>query len=361
MNSVKDISKLIGKDNLSVSEAMQKIDINASGILFIVDENERLLSCVTDGDIRRHLLAGGLMTDAVSEASNKHPKVAGNVEEAKKLYHTRFWVAIPIVNDDGRLIDIFVGNNEDITKPHNALNIPVVINAGGKGTRLDPFTKILPKPLIPVGDIPIIEHIMKEYQSYKCDEFHVIVNHKRDLIKAYFKDCETDYNITWYDEEKPLGTGGGLSYLHGKFENTVFFSNCDVLISADYEKILKFHKESHNLITMICAYKNINIPYGVVEMGANGIIEEMKEKPVMSFLTNTGVYIVEPEVVNDIEDNVSIDFPDIVKREKEKGKKVAVYPISENDWMDMGQLPELERMRYKMYGEGRGGTISNDD
>ena len=116
------------------------------------------------------------------------------------------------------------GNGDGFSKVHNPLNIPVVINAGGKGTRLDPFTRVLPKPLIPVGDLPIIEHIMKEYQTYSCDEFHIIVNYKKDLMKAYFADNDNHYNITWYDEEKPLGTGGGLSLLRGKFTGTFFFA-----------------------------------------------------------------------------------------------------------------------------------------
>ncbi len=227
----------------------------------------------------------------------------------------------------------------------------MVINAGGKGTRLDPYTKVLPKPLIPVGDLPIIEHIMREYLSYSCDEFHIIVNYKKDLMKAYFADNDNHYNITWYDEEKPLGSGGGLSLLRGKFDSTFFFANCDALLTANYESMINFHKENNNVITMMCAYKNINIPYGVVDIGANGSIKEMREKPLMSFLTNTGIYIVEPEVIDDIEDGVPMGFPDIIELERKKGKKVAVFPVSESDWMDMGQLPELEKMRIKLYGE----------
>ena len=115
--------------------------------------------------------------------------------------------------------------------------------------------------------------------------------------------------------------------------------------------MLRFHRENGNVITMICAYKNINIPYGVVKMGVNGSIEDMKEKPLLSFLTNTGIYLVEPEVIDDIEDGIPVGFPDIIERERQKGKKVAVFPVSENDWMDMGQLPELEKMRMKLYGE----------
>ena len=120
---------------------------------------------------------------------------------------------------------------------------------------------------------------------------------------------------------------------------------------ANYESMLKFHKENENAITMICACKNINIPYGVVEMGINGTIKDMREKPLMSFLTNTGIYIVEPGVIDEIKDNVPIGFPDIVERERQKGKRVAAFPVSENDWMDMGQLPELEKMRLRLYGE----------
>lgn len=347
-----EFQKFIGLDTLNVSEAMQKIDNNSNGILFLVNDISSLVGCITDGDIRRFLLAGGKMTDPAVKAANSHPRTASSLEEAKHLYHNRDFVVIPIVDENGKIIDLYTGKTEEtLFKKHNPLRVPVVINAGGKGSRLDPFTRVLPKPLIPVGDLPIIELIMKEYESYACDEFHIIVNYKRGLMKAYFADNERKYNITWHDEEEPLGTGGGLRLLRGKIDSTFFFANCDALLTANYESIMKFHKENNNVITMICAYKNINIPYGVVDMGVNGTIENMKEKPLISFLTNTGIYIVEPEVIDDIADDEVIGFPDIVEREKQKGKKVAVFPISENDWMDMGQFPELEKMRIKLYGE----------
>ncbi len=346
------LKQFIGRDNLSVSEAMQKIDRNAYGILFLTDKNSRLCGCITDGDIRRFLLAGGEMSEKAIIAANKTPRVAYSMEEAIYFYHKRDYVVIPVVNKNGIIVDIYSGETSNQhNKKYNPLHIPVVINAGGKGTRLDPYTKVLPKPLIPVGDLPIIEHIMKEYQSYACDDFHIIVNYKKNLLKAYFADNENHYKITWYDEEKPLGSGGGLSLLRGRFKETFFFVNCDALLTANYESMIKFHKENDNVITMICAYKNINIPYGVVDIGLNGSIKEMREKPLISFLTNTGIYIVEPEVIDDIEDDVPMGFPDIIEIERKKGKKVAVFPVSENDWMDMGQLPELEKMRIKLYGE----------
>lgn len=347
-----ELEKFIGRTDLTVSEAMQKIDKNACGILFLVDEKFHLQGCITDGNIRRYLLAGGKMEGASIDAANKNPKVAKSLDEAKHLYHKKNYIVIPLVDESGAVVDLFTGElGEQLRKQRNPINIPVVINAGGKGTRLDPYTRVLPKPLIPVGELPIIELIMKEYQTYSCDEFHIIVNYKKELMKAYFADNENHYNITWYDEEKPLGTGGGLSLLRGRFKDTFFFANCDALLTANYESMVKFHKDSRNVITMICAYKNMNIPYGVVEIGVNGTIQEMKEKPLMSFLTNTGIYIVEPEVIDDIEDGVPMGFPDIVELERKKGKRVAVFPVSENDWMDMGQVSELEKMRVKLYGE----------
>ncbi len=344
------LENFITKDSLTVAQAMQKIDNNAGGILFITDGSNKLVACITDGDIRRFLLKGGKMEAPVLKAANLNPKFAFSEEEAETLYHKRNLIVIPITDVNKRVIGLYTGEAPS-AKPRPALSMPVVINAGGRGTRLDPFTRVLPKPLIPVGDLPIIEHIMKEFQTYQCTEFHIIVNYKRNLMKAYFSENENSYDIHWYDEEKPLGTGGGLSLLRDQLQSTFFFTNCDILLRANYERMLQFHREQKNVITMVCAYKNFSIPYGVIDMGVNGKIERMKEKPLLSFLTNTGIYLVEPEVLEDIEDNVAVGFPDVVEKQRAKGRNVAVFPVSENEWMDMGQLDELEKMREKLYGK----------
>ncbi len=346
----KELQNFIGNENFTLAEAMQKIDANTSGILFLVDSAARLIGCITDGDIRRFLLAGGKLDAPVMKAANLNPKFAFSEEEALQLYHKKNYIVIPVVDIEKHILGLYSGE-ESIIKERAALSVPVVINAGGRGARLDPFTRVLPKPLIPVGDLPIIEHIMKEFQSYSCEEFHIIVNYKKELMKAYFAESENRYDITWYDEAEPLGTGGGLSLLRGRLNETFFFTNCDNLLQANYERMLEFHKQNSNVITMVCAYKNYSIPYGVIEMGVNGKIESMKEKPLVSFLTNTGIYIVEPEVLDDIEDNVPVGFPDVVEKQRQKGRKVAVFPVSESEWMDMGQLNELEKMRKRLYGE----------
>lgn len=335
---------------VSVRNAMRKLDNIKPKILFIV-QDKKVVAALTDGDIRRFLMNEGRLDDMAEKAANHCPIVAGNIKQAVSLYHDRNYVAIPIVNKKNEIKDIYVGEKGTYEREFSSLDVPVVINAGGRGTRLEPFTRIIPKPLIPIGEVPIIEHIMQEYQQYRCKKFHIIVNYKKELLKAYFIDTERSYDIQWYDEKKPLGTGGGLSLLKGKMNETFFFTNCDILLKSDYNNMLQFHRANGNAITMICAYKNLIVPYGVVTMGQDGIIKEMQEKPELSFLTNTGMYIVEPEVLADIDAEVATGFPDIIDIQRKRGRKVAVYPVSENDWMDMGQMTELEKMHEKMYGE----------
>lgn len=330
----------------SICEAMKRLDVLVPKILFITEEN-RLLGSLTDGDIRRFLLHKGRIEDAAEQAANHAPCYARSKRDAAKLYQKNHFLAIPIVKEDMTIQAIYICDETD-GFPAAQLDVPVVINAGGRGTRLEPYTKVLPKPLIPVGELPIMEHIMQSYRRYGCEKFHVIVNYKKQLLKAYFAESESRYNITWYDEETPLGTGGGLSLLKGRLHQTFFFTNCDILLRSDYEDMLRFHRKSGNAVTMVCAYKNLTIPYGVIEIGDNGWIEAMREKPELSFLTNTGMYIVEPEVLEDMNDGESIGFPDVIERQIQKGRTVAAYPVSGNEWLDMGQLSELEKMRKQL-------------
>jgi len=325
---------------------MRQIERTARKIIFLVDGGV-LIGVLTDGDVRRHLLGGGKLDDPVDAAANHRPLTAGNQEQAQKLLKNRLLYAIPIVGPGGTLLDI-AAPPRPVAASLPRLGLPVVITAGGKGTRLDPYTRILPKPLIPVGELPIIEHIMTRFQRYGCEDFHVIVNYKKQLIKAYFNESGKQYRVSWYDEEQPLGTGGGLSLLRGKMKGTFFFTNCDILLLADYADMLEFHRKSGNTITMVGAYKNMTLPYGVLKTGTGGVVKEIREKPELSFLTNTGMYIVEPEVLEDVQDDVPIGFPDIIEGQRQKGRKVAVYPVSEDEWLDMGQLTELEKMREKL-------------
>ncbi len=336
---------LINKKTI-IKKALKQLECVELKVLFVVD-GDYLVGSLTDGDIRRYLLKGGSINDAVELACNKNPKVGKSIKEAKKIYSKDFY-SIPIIKNK-KIIDIYFGQNTDDLL--DKIKVPVIINAGGKGTRLEPYTKVLPKPLIPVGEFPIIEHIMKRFELFGCDKFFAIVNYKKQLIKAYFKESDVKYNITCIDENTPLGTVGGLSLLKGKVKKDFFFVNCDTLLMSNYSEIYKEHIKNKAVITVVCANKKVEIPFGVVKTNKKNEFISIKEKPSFNYLTNVGFYIVNEKVLKDIPNNKKIDMPDLIENEIKKGRKVFVYSVDESAWLDMGQLPELDRMREKLYGK----------
>jgi len=351
------VEKLVVKDFLieeecTILEAMELLDKVARKVLFVV-KNEKLTAAITDGDIRRWILKKGNLTTKVKKIANYNPKFLFEKEKssAKEFMKKHSIEALPILSEDMNIVSVVFWYDEEI-EPRKNLKVPVVIMAGGLGTRLYPYTKILPKPLIPIGEIPIVEHIINRFNNCGADNFFLIVNHKKNMIKAYFNETKKNYNVKYEDENKPLGTGGGLSLLKGKINTTFILSNCDILIEEDYEKIYNYHKKENNLITMVCSLKKVKIPYGVIEISKTGEIEEMKEKPELSFFINTGMYIVEPKIIKELEDGKAIGFPDIIQKYKQAGEKIGVYPISENSWLDMGQLDEMEEMRRRLERDG---------
>lgn len=333
-------------EEYTVLQAMERLDELDKKIVFVQCE-KRLVASITDGDIRRFILSGGGLQDSVKRIANYSPKylLAGETHLAKKYMKQYAISAIPVVNDKLHIQKILFADDRELDREKQAMDIPVVIMAGGLGTRLYPYTKILPKPLIPVGEIPIVEHIINQFREFGCNDFHLIVNHKKNMIKAYFNEIEKDYSVSYADEDIPLGTGGGLSLLKGKIDSTFILTNCDILILEDFESIYRHHKQEKNIITMVCSLKKFTIPYGVVEIAKDGTIENMKEKPDLTFFTNTGCYFVEPEVIEQMRENEKIGFPDIVEEYRLRGEKIGVYPISEQSWLDMGQMDELEKMK----------------
>lgn len=335
-------------ENKSILEAMKQLDQVARKVLFVVKDNHFVAS-LTDGDIRRWILKKGSLDKAVKEIANYNPKYLfiGEKHKSREYMRNNSIEALPILGKNKEIASVVFWDDTEVNIKGN-LKAQVVIMAGGLGTRLYPYTKILPKPLIPVGEIPIVEHIINRFNKQGCEEFHLIVNHKKNMIKAYLNDIEKDYAIHYVDESTPLGTGGGLSLLKGHINQPFILSNCDILIDSDYEKIYQHHLNENNFITMVCSLKNIKIPYGVVEISEEGGIEELREKPEISFFTNTGMYIVDHLVIEELKFNEKIDFPDIIDFYRKEGKKVGVYPISENSWLDMGQLDELDEMRRRL-------------
>ena len=346
-----DISKFLASSDISIVEAMQRIDENAEGILFIV-EDHKLIGSLTDGDLRRFIIKYGNLDSLIDGAINRSPKYVldSEIENASKIMEQFHVYCVPVVDVNKQIIDIVFNDihKERMTNSTALKDIPIVIMAGGKGTRLYPFTKILPKPLIPIGDVPILERIINRYCSYGSNDFYLTVNYKKEMIKSYFTDLAPTYDITYVEESKPLGTAGSLRLIETKFESTIIVTNCDILIEADYEKIIAYHRSSGNAMTIVSSLKNTVIPYGVLHSTENGMITSMEEKPKLSCFINTGMYILEPQFIELIPEDTFYHMPSLAEQLISSGEKVGMYPISENSFLDMGEFEEMKKMEDRI-------------
>lgn len=337
------IKPYIVNADISIRDAIEYVGIEKEKIICIVDEKNKLLGIFTGGDLRKYAITSGDMSVPIGEIMNTSPVVYETEEEA--LQDSNNYAVYPIVDKNGILKKVFFPNRHKDNWESDVLEkVPLVMMAGGKGTRLYPYTKVLPKALIPIGDITIGERIINNFVKYGCSEVFFILNYKAGMIKAYYNELDKSYTTHFEEEPLFLGTGGGLKLLEGKLNSTFIVSNCDILVDADYECAYKTHKMHNNKITFVCAMKNMQIPYGVIQSDENGNIKEIVEKPSYSFLTNTGVYIVEPDVLQLIQSNEFVHFPDIAQRCINRGWNVGVFPVSNKAWLDMGEFSEMDKM-----------------
>ncbi|MFH2138225.1 MAG: sugar phosphate nucleotidyltransferase [Candidatus Omnitrophota bacterium] len=346
------IKEVIVKTYISIKEALKRLDSTGQGVLLVVDDQDRLLGAITDGDIRRFILSGKGLENNIQDIYNKNPhyinKEDFTLELAKEKIIENKIELLPIVDKEHRIIE-FITWDQLFSKDElgllksSRITIPVVIMAGGKGTRLEPFTRILPKPLIPIGDKPIIEIIIDEFKKQGVCEYHVLLNHKGEMIQAYFDGIEKDYGIRFIKENTFLGTAGGLRLLDKKIGNLLIVSNCDIIVKANFEDAINFHKEQKSVLTILTAIQHHKIPYGIVEFKEGGKVVEIIEKPEYTFTVNTGVYILDKKCLELIPEGIPSDMTDLIKNLINSDMKVGIYPVNEKDYIDIGQWGE-----YKM-------------
>lgn len=353
MNEEK-LSLFIGNSHMTIVDAMELIDKNSSGILFIEDADNKFVGCISDGDIRRWLIKTGDLQALVSDAMTKTP-VSVYIEDQDKVFkimQSKHITSIPILDVNHKIVDIALRTDFDQessqSNKSSLTGVPVVVMAGGKGTRLYPYTKILPKPLVPIGDTPIVERIIKYYTEYGINEFHMTVNYKKEMIRSYFVNGVFPFTIKFVEETIPLGTGGSLKLIEDRFDRPLFVTNCDTLILADYDKIYDFHVKNGNVVTMVAAIKNITIPYGVLHTKESGELVGMEEKPRLSHMINTGMYVINPNVIDLIPEGCIFHMTHLVDKVRARGQKVGVYPVSEDSFLDMGEFDEMRRMEEKL-------------
>lgn len=344
-----ELEEYIIDTKASLLEALNRINENGRTIVFACNEDKFFCGTVTDGDVRRHLLNGGSLSDCVACIMNVKPYVISYPRREDvdylQIMRDKTIAAIPVIDKVGKLVDAI--SVYDYREQIPQINLPVVIMAGGKGTRLKPYTDILPKPLIPIGNKTVTERIIDAFSKNGCKRYFMIVNYKKDFIKTYFQYAGENYDISFIDECEYRGTGGGLALLKGIINETFILTNCDILIEDVYDKYLKEHKNKKNLVTVVAAKKEMQLPYGIMNVDERGELLGIEEKPKYSFLTNTGFYIIEPEFLKVIPDNTFIHMPEVIQRCMQEGKRIGVYQIEEEKWFDMGQFDEMEKMRQR--------------
>jgi dTDP-glucose pyrophosphorylase len=334
----------------TIMEAMEALGKTAEKVLLVVDDDGSLIGSLTDGDIRRVILKGRDLKGTIENAYNPVPVFVYqkdvDPQRIKQLLTVNKVELIPTLDEKRRVVDyttweMAFGNSRTPEKPR--LDVPVVIMAGGRGVRLEPFTKVLPKPLIPVGDKPVIDHIIDRFRAYGVRKFFITLHHMSRILRAYFEEKMPDYAIEFAEELEPRGTAGSLKLLSDKLDKPFFVSNCDTIIDTDYFDLYRFHTQNNYDITLVASTKEFSIPYGVCELNHGGSLERIREKPEYSFLANTGLYVLNFTVIDLIPSDKLFHITHLINKIKENGGRIGVYPVSEKSWVDVGQWAEYRK------------------
>jgi dTDP-glucose pyrophosphorylase len=337
------ISRLFIKSTDSILFSLKKMD-EVEAKLLIISDNGKFDGLISIGDIQRAIIRNVPLNTVVVDVIRKnfyYADVKDDIEEVKQRMILHRDECMPIVDENNNLIDVIFWDDifpKEIQRNENQIDIPVVIMAGGFGSRMRPLTNIIPKALIPVGERTISEEIIHRFKELGVKNFFMSLNHKAEMVKFYFKEKQNDsYNIEYFEEDEPLGTAGSLYLLKDKIKSTFFVSNCDVIIDQDYREVLEFHRSSGNQITMICSLKTVYIPYGTVITGEEGQLLSMQEKPELTFMINTGMYILEPSLLGQIPNDRLYHITELISQVKENNGRVGVFPISEKQYFDIGE------------------------
>lgn len=346
---MQDIKNEIVTLKTSLLDALRTMDKQKVKTLFVFSD-DHFEGILTIGDIQRAIIKNRALVEPISSIFDKN-KVYGYENEKRdsilaKMRSLRAEV-MPILNIEGELVDVWHWDecfNSSEPDTRKKIELPVVIMAGGKGTRLRPITNVLPKPLIPIGEKTILEVIMDQFEKIGCHKFYMSINYKADMIKYYLSQLDHHYNIEFFQEEEPLGTIGSVSLLKGKITTPFFVSNCDSINEQDYRDVYDYHVNNRNDMTIVTMVKSTQIPYGVIETGEDGLMIDLKEKPEYTYMVNSGVYILNPELINEIPEGQLFHITHLMETVKARGGRVGCFPVSEESWHDMGEWPEYLKM-----------------
>lgn len=351
MEYTERIQKKIVNADTTIIQTMKQMDEGFTKTL-LVFEGEHFVGIITIGDIQRAIIAHVAFDTPVAKVLDNSTKRYANISDRREAVMTwmreKRFELMPILDDEGDLVDVLFWEDvlfdEESEDKRPKIDLPVVIMAGGKGTRLKPITNVIPKPLVPVGDKTILEVIMDQFEGIGCHKFYMSVNYKADMMKYYLSQLDHRYDIEFFMEEKPLGTIGSVSLLKGKITTPFFVSNCDSINEQDYRDVWDYHVSNHNDMTIVTMVKSFKIPYGVIETGEDGLMTALKEKPEQTYQVNTGVYILNPELIDEIPEGEFFHITHLMEKVQARGGRVGCFPVSEHSWKDMGEWSEYLKM-----------------
>lgn len=332
---------ILGKDS-TIKNVLEIIDNGHMRIALIVEDDNKLIGTVSDGDVRRAFLNGATLNDPIENIIYKnfiYAKVGDSKEKLIKLAkHNQIYI-IPIVDEGFKLVGIEEVNDLIATKEYKN---KVVLMVGGLGTRLRPLTNKIPKPLLKVGNKPILETIIENFSRYGFKEFILSVNYKSEMIKEHFGNgSHFGVHIEYVQESKRMGTAGALSLMRDKLKEDFFVMNGDLLTNINYEHLLNYHLSDRAVATMCVKEYDFQIPYGVVNID-NNRITSISEKPLHRFFVNAGIYMLNPEALKFIPDNKFFDMPTLFDYLIQNNKKSISFPIREY-WLDIGEIEEYKK------------------
>ncbi len=349
------MNEIFIKKDINNKVALKLLKKTGQKCLIVVDEKRRLRGTLSDGDLRNSILSGGFK-GSIKNFYNKKPiffyQNNINFAEAKKYFLKENITVIPIINKKSKKIHRIITPRSLLKKFDKIVlkkpNLSMVIMAGGEGRRLKPFTNIFPKPLVPIDNKPVIQHIMEKYSSENNINFYISVNYKSAILKSFFKSIKNNHRIKFIEETKPLGTAGALSLMNYKNKQPLLVTNCDTLIDIDLNDLLNFHKVKKNNITIVSSHKEIRIPYGTFEFDKNNFLKKIIEKPKLNFFINIGLYVLDGKILKSLAKGKYLDMTDLISDMKNKKKQIGVYPIEKDAWMDVGEWSEYKKASDKM-------------
>ena len=333
---------LLKPDN-TLEEAIKTLHEGGCRITLIIDDDGKLLGTLTDGDVRRALIKHISMDDLVVEVMNNKPETALKSDQRRQILsmmRKKKFLHMPIVNEQGVLVGLE-------TLQHLIKNIsydnPVLLMAGGFGTRLLPLTKETPKPLLKVGKLPILETIITQFIDAGFHNFYISTHYKAEMVRKHFGDGSAwGVSIQYIHETKPMGTAGSLGLLPRDIQDLpILVMNGDLLTKVNFEHLLEFHKEQGGVATMCVREYDFQVPYGVIE-SKECRITSIVEKPVHRFFVNAGIYVLNPALVKSVDGKTYLDMPSLLESRIENGEQVDTFPLHEY-WIDIGHLEEFER------------------